>query len=205
MTPLPRLLLVHGLILSPFSMAPLGARLMALGWKTSYFAYSSLFERTDAIQQRLAKVLARGPTVVVAHSLGGLMTLETLAQRPDLPVSRVVCMGTPLRGSSAALGLHRWPLASLGVGRSDALLRRGVTQWPAHLEVGMLAGREPIGLGAGFAGFGGDHDGTVSVDETHVPALADHRVVLASPTGMLLNAGVADHADRFLRGGRFAP
>ena len=151
----PTILLVHGLILSPLSMVPLGARLQQMGWKTAYFTYSSLLEPTARVQRRLVETLSRGPTYVVAQSLGGLMSLETLAQNPELPVSRVMCMGTPLRGSGAALALHRFPLASLGVGRSDGILRRGVTQWPRSLEVGMLAGKVPVGFGAMFAGFGG--------------------------------------------------
>lgn len=199
----PTVLLVHGLILSPLSMVPVGAYLQRLGWKTSYFTYSSLLEPTARVQRRLAETLSRSPTHVVAHSLGGLMSLETLAQNPELPVSRVVCMGTPLRGSGAALGLHRFPLASLGVGRSDGILRRGVTRWPKSLEVGMLAGSVPVGFGAMFAGFGGPHDGTVSVDETHVPALTDHQVVKASHTGMLLDAAIAKRVDRFLKTGSF--
>ena len=199
----PRVLLVHGLLLSAVSMAGVGARLARLGWRTSYFGYSSLFERTEHAESRLAHTLRREPTVIVAHSLGGLLSLETLTHHPDLPVDRVVCLGSPLRGSGAALGLHRFPGAALAVGRSDGLLRRGVTRWPGHLQVGMLAGRVPVGLGAAFAGFGGHHDGTVSVDETHVPALTDHRVVNASHTGMLLDADVARQVDAFLRNGTF--
>lgn len=204
MTTYPRVLLVHGLILSPVSMIPLGARLSQLGWDTSYFTYSSLVEPTARVQRRLAETLSRGPTHVVAHSLGGLMSLETLVQNPELPVSRVVCLGTPLRGSAAALGLHRIPLAAVCIGRSDRILCRGVTSWPKSVEVGMLAGRVPMGLGAVFAGFGGPHDGSVSVDETHVPALAAHQIVDASHTGMLVNLQVVQRVDRFLRLAKFA-
>lgn len=203
MTPRPHVLLVHGLILSPLSMVPLGAQLSQLGWDTSYFTYSSLLEPTARVQRRLAQAMARHPTHVVAHSLGGLMSLSTLMEHPDLPVQRVVCLGTPLRGSGAALGLHRIPLAALGVGRSGRILCRGVTAWPQHIEVGMIAGRVPMGLGAVFAGFGAAHDGTVSVDETHVPALTDHRVVDASHTGMLVNQHVVQQVECFLRKGQF--
>ena len=40
-----------------------------------------------------------GPVALVGHSLGGLVALEALRRQPDLPVSRVVCLGSPLRGS----------------------------------------------------------------------------------------------------------
>ena len=65
----PTVLLVHGLILSPLSMVPVGAYLQRLGWKTSYFTYSSLLEPTARVQRRLAETLSRSPTHVVARMI----------------------------------------------------------------------------------------------------------------------------------------
>jgi hypothetical protein len=61
----------------------------------------------------------------------------------------------------------------------------------------------PHGLGALFAGFADDHDGTVAVDETRLPGLADHAVIDASPSGLLFSAVAAEQAGTFLRDGRF--
>lgn len=132
------------------------------------------------------------------------MALETLCKHPSLPVERVVCLGSPLRGSGAAKGLHRYPLVARCAGRSDSILCRGLASLPTGPEVGMLAGRSPMGLGAFFGGLHGEHDGTVGVEETRIPGLADHQVVDASHTGMLLDADVASQVDHFLRTGRFA-
>jgi hypothetical protein len=61
----------------------------------------------------------------------------------------------------------------------------------------------PHGLGALFAGFADDHDGTVAVDETRLPGLADHAVIDASHSGLLFSAAAAEQAGAFLREGRF--
>jgi len=54
-----------------------------------------------------------------------------------------------------------------------------------------------------FGHFDGGHDGTVSIAETQLPGLADHVVVDASHSGLLLSHVAADQAVAFLRTGRF--
>lgn len=199
-----RVVLLHGLWMPAVAMRWLAARLAESGYVPELFAYHSILGGIEATESRLAERLAAAPCHVVAHSLGGLVALETLAARPQLPVARVVCLGTPLCGSGAAKSLRRWPLAPLWTGRSRGLLQRGCTTWPDTLEVGMIAGRVPRGLGALFAGFEGEHDGTVAVTETRLPALADHAVVDASHSGLLFSAAAARLAAAFLAEGRFA-
>lgn len=198
-----RVVLLHGLWLPAMSMRWLAVRLAEAGYATDAFGYHSIVGGPQATAQRLAARLAEAPCHVLAHSLGGLVALETLSRHPDLPVARVVCLGTPLCGSGAAAGLQRWPLAPLWMGRSGGLLQRGCPAWPGRFEVGMVAGRVPRGLGALFAGFEGEHDGTVAVSETRVPALADHAVVAASHSGLLFSPQVARLAATFLAHGRF--
>jgi pimeloyl-ACP methyl ester carboxylesterase len=198
-----RVILLHGLWMPAAAMRWFAARLVESGYAPDIFGYHSILGEFEATSARLADRLAAAPCHVVAHSLGGLVALETLAGRPDLPVARVVCLGTPLCGSGAAESLRRWPLAPLWTGRSGGLLQRGCTRWPATLEVGMVAGRVPRGLGALFAGFEGEHDGTVAVAETRLPALADHAVVDASHSGLLFSRAAARLAAAFLAHGRF--
>jgi hypothetical protein len=54
-----------------------------------------------------------------------------------------------------------------------------------------------------FAGFDGEHDGTVAIVETQLPGLADHVVVDASHSGLLFSAEAAEQATAFLRVGHF--
>lgn len=202
--PVRRVVLVHGLWMIGGAMRGLGARLRAAGFVPETFGYRSIAGGPDAAARALARQLRGGGAAhVVAHSLGGLVALEALAATPCLGGGRVVCLGVPLAGSGAALSLSRWPLVPLWLGRSAPLLRRGCLAWPAGIEVGMVAGNVPHGLGALFARFEGEHDGTVAVAETRDPRLAGHVVVPASHSGLIFSAAAAREAITFLRHGRF--
>src|SRR3546814_18686339 len=75
--------------------------------------------------------------------------------------------------------------------------------WPPGPEVGMIAGSLPHGLGGLLARFEGDNDGTVLVEETRSPQLADHVVVAASPSGLLFSAEAIAQTVAFLGTGPF--
>ena len=200
-----RVILLHGIWMLPATMQWFGARLKAAGFAPETFGYHSVVGGPDAAVPRLVDQIRNGEgrAHIVAHSLGGLIALQALATDPGLAVERVVCLGVPLCGSAAASGLSQWPIAAMVLGRSAPLLQEGCAVWPAQFEVGMVAGRLPHGLGALFAHFDGEHDGTVAVDETRSPALADHVVVEAGHSGLLFSAETADQAIAFLRSGRF--
>ena len=78
-----------------------------------------------------------------------------------------------------------------------------LTKPPAEAQVGVVAGCVPHGLGALFAGFHGDHDGTVAVAETRLDGIADHVVVESSHSGLLFSAEAARQAVVFLQEGHF--
>lgn len=202
--PSPRVLLVHGLWLPPLSMQRLASRLRARGFDAGVLGYRSIFGSTPAAVDAVRDRLRDGPpTHLVGHSLGGLMALEALRAEPSLPVARVVCLATPLCGSAVAKTMSRHALAALYLGRSAALLRDGCAVLPRGVEVGMVAGRRPRGLGALVARFQGVHDGTVALDETRVPGLADHVVIDASHSGLLVSEEAAELVAAFLETGRF--
>ncbi|NUO77990.1 MAG: alpha/beta hydrolase, partial [Lysobacter sp.] len=96
-----KLLLIHGIWMPALSMRWMSARLAEAGFEPSLYAYAGAIGGPDAAVPGLVERLAAGPTHVLAHSLGGLITLSALAAHPDLPVPRVVCLGSPLRGSAA--------------------------------------------------------------------------------------------------------
>lgn len=199
-----RVVLLHGIWMVGVTMQWFGTRLRTAGYATETFGYHSIVGGPEAAVPRLVEQLrSGGETDIVAHSLGGLVALQALAGAPDLPVRRVVCLGVPLCGSSAAVSLARWPLAALWLGRSAEILRQGCATWPSHYEVGMVAGSLPHGLGALIARFQGDNDGTVAVEETRSPQLVDHVVVATSHSGLLFSAEATQHALDFLREGRF--
>src|SRR3546814_13648362 len=107
-----------------------GAGLRAAGFAAETFGYHSIVGGPDEAVPRLAEQLrGGGETDIVAPSLGGLVALQALAAAPGLPVRRVVCLGVPLFGRSAASNLSRWPLAAPWLGRSAELLPTGWMAW----------------------------------------------------------------------------
>jgi pimeloyl-ACP methyl ester carboxylesterase len=199
-----RVVLLHGLWMPGAAMHWLSAHLKTDGFEPEVFSYHSVADGPDTAVPRLVELLEGGEGAdIVAHSLGGLIALQALCESPGLPVARVVCLGSPLTGSGAATGMLRWAPAAALLGRSAALLRTGISCWEGRAQVGVIAGRVPHGLGALFAGFDGEHDGTVAIAETQLPGLADHVVVDASHSGLLFSAEAAAQATRFLRNGHF--
>jgi pimeloyl-ACP methyl ester carboxylesterase len=198
-----RVVLLHGLWMPRASMRWMAARLRDAGYAPSLFSYATVSGGPEAAVPALVATLRREPCHVLAHSLGGLVTLRALQDAPELPVERVVCLGSPLCGSAAATGLARLPLAAASLGRSAELLRSGCGAWTGRAEVGVVAGRTPLGLGQLFGRFRGDNDGTVGVDETRIDGLAGHAVIATSHTGLLFSPEAARLAVGFLQDGRF--
>jgi hypothetical protein len=199
-----RVLLLHGLWMPGASMARLAARLRLAGFAPCIHPYPGALGGPAQVLPALCERLS-GFDAVVAHSLGGLMTLSALRSRADLPVRRVVCLGTPLAGSAAAAGIARHRFTAWSLGGAAELLQRGLGEWQGAAEVGVIAGRHRLGLGQFFGRLRDENDGTVAVAETRVPGLADHVVIGASHTGLVYSAEAAALAVRFLQQGRFAP
>jgi pimeloyl-ACP methyl ester carboxylesterase len=200
-----RVVLLHGLWMPGASMQWFASKLSTAGFDTEIFTYHSVAEGPDTAVPRLVDVLGDRPAGIVAHSLGGLIALQALCDAPALQVGRVVCLGSPLTGSGAATGMLRWAPAAAMLGRSAALLQHGLACWEGRAEVGVIAGRVPHGLGALLAGFDGDHDGTVAIDETRLAGVSDHVVIEASHSGLLFSGEAVDQSVAFLRSGRFLP
>lgn len=198
-----RVLLLHGLWMVGLTMRRFAQGLAAEGFDPVVLGYPSITGGPDAAAEALSTALGNGPAHVVGHSLGGLSALRTAARSPALPVGRIVCLGSPVCGSGAAHAFARVPLSRFYFGRAAGILHSGCVDWPAGVEVGMVAGCVPRGLGALLARFDGPHDGTVSVAETRAPGLADHVVVDASHSGLLLSRAAMRQTAAFLRSGHF--
>jgi pimeloyl-ACP methyl ester carboxylesterase len=202
-------ILLHGLWMRGFALGLLHRRLMEEGLRVHRFDYMSVAANQQHVLARLrAGMLECAPETVhlVGHSLGGLLALRACLEPGELPPGRIVCLGSPLKGSAAArafAGLGRGGEVLLGPNRR--LLEQGFEAWNGPREVGMIAGSMPIGLGAMLSHIDGAHDGTVAVEETWLPGLAGHCVVETTHTGMLLSAEVARLTTQFLREGRFGP
>ena len=201
-------ILLHGLWMRGFALGLLHRRLMAEGYRVHRFDYLSVVMPQADILDRLhvrMRTLTPGPVHLVGHSLGGLLALRACRDTPGLPPGRIVCLGSPLKGSAAVRAFAR--LGRMGealLGSNRDLLERGFERWDGAREVGVIAGRVPLGLGAMVGQLEGEHDGTVAVAETRLPGITDHVVVEASHLGLLFSQEAAMLATRFLRHGRFA-
>lgn len=199
-------LLLHGLWMRSLAMLPLAARLERAGLGCLRFDYPTLRGGPGPAVERLCRQLRAASADgidLVAHSLGGLVALRALQCEPGLPVRRLVCLGSPLRGSRTAQGLAAWPVGPLLLGRSADLLRSGLPAWEGQTEIGMIAGCTPVGMGRLLGGLTAPHDGTVCQAETELPGLTDHLTLPTTHTGMLFSPVVARQVVAFLREGRF--
>lgn len=197
-------ILLHGIWMRGFTLAPFARRLRAQGF-TSVDAldYASIAGSLDlAIERLAARMRAHAGTVhIVGHSLGGMLAVE-IANRMGCG-GRIVCLGSPLLGSSAARGVARIPGVRRIMGHGAGVLVNGFERWRGDSEIGVIAGRTPLGLGRFVGALVGPHDGTVSVAETRLPGITDHCVVAATHSGLVFSDDVARLTATFLRHGRF--
>jgi pimeloyl-ACP methyl ester carboxylesterase len=203
------IILLHGLWMRGFALGLLHKRMAEAGFAVHRFDYMSVVATQERIVERLHLRMRRhapGPVHLVGHSLGGLLALQACREAADLPPGRIVCLGSPLKGSAAARGFAGFGHGGEALlGHNRELLEHGMERWEGVREVGMIAGRVPIGLGAMLTQMDGAHDGTVAVAETQLPGLADHCIVETTHTGLVLSAEAARQAAHFLQHGRFAP
>lgn len=199
-------ILLHGLWMRAFTLVALRRRLERAGFSVELYDYASVLRGPDATAENLLRRAAtarREHIHFVGHSLGGLIALHALRRQPDICGGRVVCIGTPLRGSAVARRIARMPGGATVIGKSLAILSSGLDRWDGCQQVGSVAGRLPIGLGYAFPGLALPHDGTVSVAETEVDGLSDHCIVPATHTGLVFSADAAAQTIAFLAEGSF--
>jgi len=164
---------------------------------------ASLADATSALAARIRSF--DGPVHVLAHSLGGVVTLETFATENELPPGRIVLLGSPVQGSRAAQAIAAWSwgpqiLGSLAVAE---LARPRARSWNGPREVGVIAGSRSAGLGRLFSSLPVPNDGTIAVDETRLPGATASITLDVSHTGMLFSLPVAESVTRFFRTGGF--
>ncbi|MEO6690178.1 MAG: alpha/beta hydrolase [Dokdonella sp.] len=199
-------ILLHGIWMRGITLMPLARRLRTAGYTVETIDYASVFRGITPVVAKLRERMRSREAAkvhLVGHSLGSLVALEAVRGHNDLPNGRIVCIGPPLRGSAVARGLANLPGGRLLLGHSADPLLAGIDAWKESRDVGVIAGRLPYGIGITIGPLTAPHDGTVSVSETQLPGIADHRIVAASHSGLLFSAEVADLTIGFLRDGHF--
>ena len=199
---------VHGLWMRGAAMGVLRRRLEPGGLTVHEFTYpsitGSLTDNTAALGAFVERV--PGETVhFVGHSLGGLLICALLERSLPPRIGRIVCLGSPFKGSKTAARVTRWPGGRHMIGKcfGDVHARGGFQGWRAGVEAGCIAGRMPLGVGRLLGAFAEPNDGTVAVDETKIAGLADHIVLPVSHVALLWSTSVAAQVVHFLEQGRF--
>lgn len=142
-----RVVLVHGIFCNRAVWLGFKRRLAAAGIRARALTLEPVLGDLDAMADDLARQLegARAPVVIVAHSMGGLVTRRMLQRRPDVRVAGVVTLATPHAGSvqaalafgSAGRSLRRtsaW-LRELGLGPAPDEAVRRVSLYSWHDEL----------------------------------------------------------------------
>ncbi|WP_201585460.1 esterase/lipase family protein [Psychrobacter jeotgali] len=217
-----RVILIHGLHQAPFIMSLMAKRLQAQGFATHQYGYRSMRDGIKTNSARLNSWLENNhnpdqPLYLVAHSLGGLIIRDFVHSYPHWQIGRCVTLGTPHAGSVCAD--YIWQLMPAVVGKSyEQALDGTVAPLPEHIELGVIAGNKPKGLGQPFLSYHNHklkksaeeltaeqlaHDGTVYVSETQLEEASDHIIMPVTHTGMLVNKNVAAQTAHFLKHGAF--
>jgi pimeloyl-ACP methyl ester carboxylesterase len=204
-------LLIYGLGRTPFSLFRLATVVRQSGYCPSFFGYSSTIEPMLRIVARLKLHIERvQPTVILAHSLGGILTRLALTQTQLPSLKQIVMIGTPNQPPRLAKWfMQRWWFrifaASCGEFLASAEAYQQLPTLPC--DVTIFAGTAgPCGK---FSPFGVElNDSVVSVSETKlneqtepilIPALhsfmMNHPMVSAGIHQLLSLEGVGLNTD----------
>jgi pimeloyl-ACP methyl ester carboxylesterase len=186
----------------------LATRLRTAGYAVGSFEYRSVrasFDENVAALEHFVAGLRCDALHLVGHSLGGVLIRALLDRDSAAPIRRVVCLGSPLRGSRTARRVARLPGGRFLIGKTllehDA--RGGFGAWAGAAEAGCIAGDLALGAGLLTGPFGEPNDGTVAVAETKVAGLRDHIVLPVSHMALMWSHAVGDQVEHFLAQGRF--
>lgn len=189
-----QVLLVHGMGRTTWSMMRLQSWLRRTGHEVTSVGYLAAIDSVSGIVERVRRgfqqVAARGPYIVIGHSLGGLLARMALSQGPDPLASpvHVIMLGTPNQPPRLARRLRSFWLYRLINGESGQLL----AQNDAFTALPPLD--SPYTIVAGTAGprgrwspFGTEaNDGLVAVTETLISP-ADQPVTLPVRHTFMMN------------------
>jgi hypothetical protein len=199
-----RVLLVHGMGRTPFSMARLTRFLRRAGHKPERIAYVAAWESFDRILRRVRRRLeslaqSGEPYAVIGHSLGGVALRAALAGLDPAPV-HFIMLATPNRPPLLARRLHRLWAYRLLCGECGQLLSR------PDFFAGLPVPPVPYTIIAGDGGyrgrrgpFGGEpNDWLVAVEETKISPTDRPTILPVGHTFIMNNAQVHAIIERAL-------
>lgn len=203
----PNVVLVHGLWTPASVMRPIGRLLSRRGYDALYFRYQGR-DDFEANAAALGRFIGRldAPAHYVGHSLGGLLLLQVLRARPDVPIGRAVFIAAPVGGAESARRLARSRPGRFLLGRAIGALATGIEPvWRRPEPLGLIVGTGKFGLGRLLGALEGMNDGVVREVETRVAGSAETIMIDCAHTPLLFSRRAAEAVARFLGTGRFTP
>jgi pimeloyl-ACP methyl ester carboxylesterase len=200
--------LVHGLWMHGTALTLQRYRIARSGYRAVTYSYPTMRLTLALNARRLGAFCATlddSRIHLLGHSLGGIVILDMLRQAPPAHPGRIVLLGSPYRGSAAAVRLGRSRAGRLLLGDSigEWLHRDKADDWSRY-EIGVIAGSRSHGLGRMVTpALSVPNDGVVSVAETCVPGMRAQLVLPVSHTGMMFSKAVAQQALAFIDRGCF--
>lgn len=208
----PLVILLHGLARGHGSMARIGAHLRAQGFDTFARTYPSRRHSIHYLAGEIADWIVEHagdrPVSAVTHSMGGVIVRHL--QDPRIRWERIVMLAPPNRGSRLAAGLVRNPVFRWYYGPAGAELADG-SQWPMPpAPFAVVAGTRSFAfsnltswtVGRRFSAET-PNDGTVAVEETHLPGMSAFAEVDATHTWIMNDPRVHAMVVHYLRAGSF--
>lgn len=205
--------LLHGLGRTPLSMKRIEWTLQKQNYRVVNLAYPSTRISIQEAGRCLEDVLNRATdrTVkihFVAHSLGGIVLRQYLADHKIVNLGRVVMLAPPNQGSELAERLknnclYRFATGPAGqqLGTSDASVPRRLG--PPQFGLGVIAGDRSLNPLFSYWIPGAD-DGKVSVCSTRLSEMQDFLLVHKSHTWMAWSKQVDLAVAQFIRTGCFS-
>jgi pimeloyl-ACP methyl ester carboxylesterase len=215
-----KVLLIHGMFMNVYLMAPFVNILKSSGYEVRVFGYPLIPNEVDITTRFIKAVNDFQPNVIVGHSLGGTITIQHMSQFPSL--EKVVCLGSPLNGSllgrTLSQGRGSWMLP-----KSIKLIATEGVVIPkdTSVQVGIIAGTDDtfnlFRLASTFRLFGKlgktddlkangklpENDGVVLVSETKPRDDIPHTKVFTGHTGLIFSKQVHDQTISFLKESTF--
>lgn len=201
------MILIHGLWMNAASLYLLHLRMQRCGFHATRFGYPTVragLAKSAAQLSRLIESLDTDVVHIVAHSMGGMVVFRALNMHRDPRVQRLVLLGSPIAGSLSGRRLASFHAGRLLLGENSHVWgTHGYLDAPDGVEIGVIAGTLPVGLGHLVGRLSRPHDGTVSVAETKVDKAKDTILLRVSHTAMLISESVSRQACNFLHHGCF--
>lgn len=207
------MILLHGLVRTRRSMAPLAAFLKRRGYAVANAGYPSRRAPVEILAQStlpsaVAALQRQRIDVIhfVTHSMGGILLRAYLAETSPAELGRTVMLSPPNQGSELVDRLCPYAWFRLLFGPAGCQLGTGTNDLPARLgpaafPLGIITGNRPaIGLSRFFPG---PSDGKVSVARAQLPGMADFLVLPYGHALIMRRRPVQEQVVYFLRTGRF--